>query len=96
MRADQLESQNVALRGSVITWVRVDSLNQRIIAQKDSIIGADSVMIAALQRTRVAAREAVKATECRILGLVKCPSRTTVALVSLGLGVIGGYELARH
>lgn len=76
--------------------VRVDSLNHVIIAQKDSIIGADSVMIAALQATRVAAREAVKAQTCRVLGFIPCPSRNTVALVSLGLGVVAGYEIARH
>lgn len=60
------------------------------------MIAADSVFIAALQRTRVAARDAIKAQECRVLGLFTCPSRNTVALVALGVGVIGGYEIAKH
>lgn len=75
--------------------VRVDSLNQRIIAAKDSVIAADSTMIAALQRVRAAGIRAVEAEGCHVLFL-KCPSRTTTGLVALGAGVVLGYSLARH
>lgn len=84
-----------SLNQAYTLMVRVDSLNRVQLAVKDSIIAAQSEQIEALRRVRTTGQRAVQVQTCTILGLVRCPSRTTVGLVAFAGGIILGYELTR-
>jgi len=61
-------------------------------AAHDSVNAQRRALLALTADLREAVDRAARRNECRIIGPIKCPSRTTVAVV----GVVGGYVAAEY
>ena len=100
LRALLADTTVVGLRAALDTSLLVIVELRGALAEKDTKIGGLTAQLAIMGRqaledsTRIAEleetlAEGVEVTQCRILGVIKCPSRTVV----FAAGILGGFVL---